>query len=90
MQSELGERLDESGAVPDASTKNPKEMKYGNIDACWEALDNAVKRLNNGETTLDEIVNEFELEEWRPGQYLEPRWGWPIEFDPEVGYYLCY
>ena len=72
------------------TNKTLRAMKYGNIDACWEALDNAVKRLNKGETTLDEIVNEFELEEWRPGQYLEPRWGWPIEFDPEVGYYLCY
>lgn len=65
-------------------------MKYSNIDACWEALDRAVNSLNKGETTLGEIVKEFNLEEWRPGCYLEPRWGWPIEFDESVGYYLCY
>lgn len=90
MQSELGERLGESGALPDASSKNPKEMKYGNIDACWEALEKAVNGLNDGRGTLADIVKEFGLEEWRPGRYFEPRWGWPIEYDPEVGYYLCY
>ena len=72
-------------------------MNYSNIDACWEALDNAVKRLNEGKTTLDEIIKEFELEtdicvheDGSISYAMEPRWGWQIEFDPEVGYYLCY
>ena len=56
----------------------------------WEALEKAVNGLNDGRGTLADIVKEFCLEEWRPGRYMEPRWGWPIEYDPEVGYYLCY
>lgn len=73
-------------------------MKYGNIDACWEALNNAVKRLNEGKTTLDKIIKEFELEtdiyevneDGSIVYAMEPRWGWPIEWHESVGYYLCY
>lgn len=71
---------------------------YANIDACWEALDNAVKRLDEGKTTMDEIIKTFELETdiydvHEDGSItfaMEPRWGWVIEWHESVGYYLCY
>lgn len=73
-------------------------MKYGNIDACWEALEKAVNGLNEGRGSLAEIVKEFGLDESVYCEHedgcvvyaMEPRWGWPIEYHPTVGYYLCY
>lgn len=56
----------------------------------FDRIEKAVLSVNCGVTTLESIASEFGLIMTERGQYIHPRWGWPIEFDESVGYYLCY
>ena len=64
-------------------------MTNKELDALFERIEEAVSRVNAGETTLESVASEFRLIKTKYG-YIYPRWGWPIMFDEQTGQYCLY
>lgn len=66
-------------------------MTNKELDALFERIEEAVSRVNAGETTLESVASEFGLVMHpKLKQYLHPRWGWPIMFDEQTKQYCLY
>ena len=57
----------------------------------FDQIEGEVRSVNCGRTTLESLVEKYDLIKGKSANYyIVPKWGWAIQFEPELGEFCMY
>lgn len=57
----------------------------------FDRIESEVHSLNTGRITLESLVEKYALIKCKGANcYVVPKWGWAIQFEPELGEFCMY